>query len=541
MTLQERAEQLIPYQFPSNKESDLIEQYGTAADLNEWRQLMAKCEKLIAQSETIPESDLVRLAGIRARAEHRFFEDTLHGDYELFKELVLLTVNGYSPEKQAYQVPELQNQPDYMQFSVSLLLHCLILVNAERHFGWDKLTDENGRKFTHSVMFDRITELFPDAQDAIKRSAEQLAVIDSQYEAAAAILKNTQPDDDQSKQPPAKKKKRKQIHIDALPAHTLFPLDNVNYWTFEGMLEAADYGGQLQSVLMYTKSYKLQDGRRKAGKPVNVLAIMECKDADFSQPLDLIDGAILRAVYTLLDAGENRFTLSHVWNMIAGADQRTNKSRIDDMCSRVRRMIATTAKINYREYAEDNNIEYTDDITAQILPGVKLRERKNAKGETVEAELFCQLPLDSFPLYQFAQHTGQIDRLTIEEATVRGLDVNGKAQALTDYRLIIREVLLRRITKRHSSQHDQVIRLTALRKDDLGLYDRVNAESPAQQLRARETAENFLCEWIQLGTLYAYAWRKTGKTFDAILIATTADEMKNFPGADWVRPAAADS
>lgn len=528
MTLQERAEQLYPYRFP-NKDENLIEQYGTANDLTEYLRIIKAAEQLIQESKQVPESDIARLQEMRTRAEHRFFENTLHGDYELFKALVSLTVERYEPHADLYQyqLPE-PNPPEWKGFVLGLFFNCGILAKAQIFYGWDKVKNERGESFLWSTLYDRAEQLYPGAREEIQERARQLAEWDIQAGYA-------------EEQPPAKKKKRKQIHLDALPAHTLFPLDNVNYWTFEGMLEAADYDGQLQSVLMYTKSYKLQDGRRKAGKPVNVLAIMECKDADFSQPLDLIDGAILRAVYTLLDAGENRFTLSHVWNMIAGADQRTNKSRIDDMCSRVRRMIATTAKINYREYAEDNNIEYTDDITAQILPGVKLRERKNAKGETVEAELFCQLPLDSFPLYQFAQHTGQIDRLTIEEATVRGLDVNGKAQALTDYRLIIREVLLRRITKRHSSQHDQVIRLTALRKDDLGLYDRVNAESPAQQLRARETAENFLCEWIQLGTLYAYAWRKTGKTFDAILIATTADEMKNFPGADWVRPAAADS
>lgn len=535
MTLQERAEQLYPYRFP-DKEEKLIEQYGTADDLTDYLRILDEAEQLIKDSKQVPESDIVRLQEIRARAEHRFFEDTLHGDYELFKELVLLTVERYEPHADLYQfqLPE-PNPPEWKGFAFGLFLNCNLLAKAESFYGWERVKNERGESYLYATLFDKTEQLYPGTRNEIQERARQLVEWDRQAGFA------DQTDDDQSKQPPAKKKKRKQIHLDALPAHTLFPLDNVNYWTFEGMLEAADYGGQLQSVLMYTKSYKLQDGRRKAGKPVNVLAIMECKDADFSQPLDLIDGAILRAVYTLLDSGENRFTLSHVWNMIAGADQRTNKSRIEDMCARVRRMIATTAKINYREYAEDNNIEYTDDITAQILPGVKLRERKNAQGETVEAELFCQLPLDSFPLYQFAQHTGQIERLTIEEATVRGLDVNGKAQALTDYRLIIREVLQRRITKRHSSPHDQVIRLTALRDDEIALYDRVSANTPTKQQRARETAENFLCEWIQLGTLYAYAWRKNGKTVDAILIATTADEMKNFPGANWVRPAAAGS
>lgn len=340
---------------------------------------------------------------------------------------------------------------------------------------------------------------------------------------------------DTAQKPPGKEKKPKQVHIEALPAQALFALDNVSYQAFEGLLESADYGGQLQAVRMFTKSYKLPNGTRKPGKPVQVFAIMECKGADFSQPLDVIDGAILRGIYSLLDAGETRFTLSHVWNMIAGAGQRTNKNRIDDMCARVRRMIATTAKISYQQYAEETNMEYTDDITAQILPGVKIRERKNSRGEVVEAELFCQLPLESFPLYQFAVYSKQIDRLTIEEATVRGKDVDGKAQALTDYRLIIRELLLRRIKKHHNNKSDQVIRLEGLR-DDPGLYDRVNATTTQQQIRARDTAENFLCEWIQLGTIYAYAWRKKGKTLDAILIANTPEEMENHPGAEWLRP-----
>jgi hypothetical protein len=532
--VQNRAEQLYPYQLPSPAE-DLLNRYGTAEDLEQWQAAEAEAAELIKAKQAVPPEINVTLNEVYTRAEHRFYEDTLRGDYDLFCALVRVTVERFTPESDVYGIMLGAENSTNNGFIMMLSLYMKPLLNAAQYFGWDKIRNSDGESYALELIMDRAEQLYPGTRAEYRERAEQLRHYEEHPEELFGDDLDRIQTGEAAMKPPGKEKKPKQVHIEALPAQALFALDNVSYQAFEGLLESADYGGQLQAVRMFTKSYKLPNGTRKPGKPVQVFAIMECKGADFSQPLDVIDGAILRGIYSLLDAGETRFTLSHVWNMIAGAGQRTNKNRIDDMCARVRRMIATTAKISYQQYAEETNMEYTDDITAQILPGVKIRERKNSRGEVVEAELFCQLPLESFPLYQFAVYSKQIDRLTIEEATVRGKDVDGKAQALTDYRLIIRELLLRRIKKHHNNKSDQVIRLEGLR-DDPGLYDRVNATTTQQQIRARDTAENFLCEWIQLGTIYAYAWRKKGKTLDAILIANTPEEMENHPGAEWLRP-----
>lgn len=516
----ERAAKLYPYQYPGDGESDLIKQYGTAEDLKDWESIISQCDDLISRKEMIPDINLVRLADIQTRAERRFYEETLRGDYELFKELVSMTVNDYSPETAVYHFTDAENAkyPEYLRFSFSLWAHCLILLRAESYYGWDKIKDEKGRKYTHAAINDRTAELFPEAKDALQKDLEQLAALDgsSSDQSAAATDK-----------PPSKRKRqRAQIHIDTLPSQLIATLDPVSYQAMEGLLEGSDYAGALQPVYMFTPKYKKKDGRHAAGKPVNVFAILECKGAELSQPLDMIDGAILRAIYSLLDAGESRFTISHIWELIAGDGQRTNQSRIEDIIIRVRRMIGTTARISYQEYAKAKSIEYTDDITAQILPGVTLHVRKNKNGEVIGADLKCNQPLEAFPFYQFAAITEQITTIPIEAATVRGLTVNDKPQQLTDSRLTIREMLLRRIAKQHRNKSDQVILFATI-------YEKVNATDTKQQLRARDAVENFLYDWVQLGTVYAFAFRKKGKTIDAVLIANSKEETDNFPGVQW--------
>ena len=190
-------------------------------------------------------------------------------------------------------------------------------------------------------------------------------------------------------------------------------------------------------------------------------------------------------------------------------------------------MIGTTARISFQQFAEAKGLEYTDDIIAQILPGVALLERRNARGELIGADIKCTQPLESFPLYQFAQITGQIARAPIEAATVRGLTVNDKPQQLTDNRLIVREVIYQRIVRRHRNKSDQVILFETL-------YDKVSADSKIERQRVRDAAESFLIEWAELGTVYNYAFRKKGKSFDAIVIANTPEEMQNHPDLQWL-------
>jgi hypothetical protein len=318
-------------------------------------------------------------------------------------------------------------------------------------------------------------------------------------------------------------RKRKQVHIDSLPGQLIYPLDAVNHYAAHGSFQA----GEFESVEMFPKQYRLPNGKYTKGKPVEVFAMLEYEGTDISQRLDLIDSAILRAIYSLLDAGETRFSVSHIWELIAGEGQKTNRSRIESLVLRIRRMIGTTAKISFQQFAEAKGLEYTDDLTAQILPGVALRERRNARGELVGADLKCTQPLESFPLYQFAEITGQIDRAPIEAVTVRGSTQDAKPQLLTDNRLTVREMIYQRIFRRHRNKSDQVILFATL-------YEKVGATTTQQQIRVRDAAESFLIEWAELGTIYNYSFRKKGKNIDAIVIANTPEEMQNHPGVTWL-------
>ena len=326
-------------------------------------------------------------------------------------------------------------------------------------------------------------------------------------------------------EPKQKKKpsKRKQVHIGNLPEQLICTLDAVNHYAMNGSFQA----GAFECVEMFPKQYRLPNGTYTKGKSVEVFAMLEYDGTDIAQRLDLIDSAILRGIYSLLDAGESRFSVSHVWELIAGKGQKTNISRLESIIRRIRRMIGTTARISFQQFAEAKGLEYTDDIIAQILPGVALLERRNARGELIGADIKCTQPLESFPLYQFAQITGQIARAPIEAATVRGLTVNDKPQQLTDNRLIVREVIYQRIVRRHRNKSDQVILFETL-------YDKVSADSKIERQRVRDAAESFLIEWAELGTVYNYAFRKKGKSFDAIVIANTPEEMQNHPDLQWL-------
>lgn len=320
----------------------------------------------------------------------------------------------------------------------------------------------------------------------------------------------------------------KQIHIDAMPVSLIATLDPVNNAAFEGLLESSNFGTELQPVRMFTPPIKKKKGAASTpGKPVQVLALMECNGAEFSRPLDIIDRAVLRSVYSLIDSGYTDFTISHVWELIAGAGQRPGKTRAADCAERIRRLIGTTAHIKFQEYADAKRLPHKSDITAQILPGVSIVERKNKRGETIDATVRCSLPLEKFPLYQFAMYTRKITTIPVQAATIRGLTQNDKPQQLTDYRIAIREMLYKRIVQRHRSKSDQTLLLSTM-------YEKVDAMTTQQQIRARDTAESFLCEWVELGTIHGFAFRKKGKTLDAIVIALTPEEKENHPGLDWV-------
>lgn len=318
-----------------------------------------------------------------------------------------------------------------------------------------------------------------------------------------------------------KEKKPRRIRIDSLPTQQLFPLDPVNYQLSEGLLST----GAAEPVNMFMKKKRTPDGKRVNAGQVQVFVTIDEDFVKYSQPLDDVDSSILRNIYTLVDAGEMRFNLSHIWAMTASDGKRLSKQKAQELIERIHRLMQTTVSIDCQAYAKAKGIDCPHIITGQILPGVYLDVVTNKSGEPIEANIKCALPVEEFPLLSFSRITNEITAIPLRAATVCGL-TGDKVSALTNRRIIIREILLRRIFGHHNKPADQVVKFSRI-------YEKVSADSKIEKQRARDDANNLLLEWVEQGTIYAFSFRKVGKSFDAIVIAANKEEVKNFPGLGW--------
>ena len=318
-----------------------------------------------------------------------------------------------------------------------------------------------------------------------------------------------------------KEKKPRRVRIDSLPTRQLFPLDPVNYQLTEGLLST----GAAEPVNMFMKKKKLPGGKRVNAGQVQVFVTIDEDFVKYSQPLDDIDGSILRNIYTLVDAGEMVFNLSHIWAMTASDGKRLSPTKAQELIERIHRLMQTTVSIDCQAYAKAKGIDCPHIITGQILPGVYLDVNTNRHGEAIEANIKCVLPVEEFPLLAFSRATNEITAIPLQAATVCGMN-RDKTAALTNRRIIIREILLRRIFKEHKKPEDQVIKLSRI-------YEKVNANSKAEKKRARDDANNLLLEWLEQGTIYAFSFRETGRSVDAIVIAKNKEGVRNFPGLQW--------
>ena len=318
-----------------------------------------------------------------------------------------------------------------------------------------------------------------------------------------------------------KPKKPRRIRIDSLPTQQLFPLDPVNYQLSEGLLST----GAAEPVNMFMKKKRTPDGKRVNAGQVQVFVTIDEDFVKYSQPLDDVDSSILRNIYTLVDAGEMRFNLSHIWAMTASDGKRLSKQKAQELIERIHRLMQTTVSIDCQAYAKAKGIDCPHIITGQILPGVYLDVVTNKNGEPIEANIKCALPVEEFPLLSFSRITNEITAIPLRAATVCGL-TGDKVSALTNRRIIIREILLRRIFGHHNKPADQVVKFSRI-------YEKVSADSKIEKQRARDDANNLLLEWVEQGTIYAFSFRKVGKSFDAIVIAANKEEVKNFPGLGW--------
>ena len=197
------------------------------------------------------------------------------------------------------------------------------------------------------------------------------------------------------------RKKPRRIRIDSLPTQQLFPLDPVNYQLTEGLL----LPGTAEPVNMFMKKKKLPNGKRVNAGQVQVFVTIDEDFVKYSQPLDDIDGSILRNIYTLVDAGEMVFNLSHIWAMTASDGKRLHPKKAQELITRITRYLQTTVTIDCQAYAKAKGIDCPHIITGQILPGVYLDVNTNRNGEPIEANIKCVLPIEEFPLLAFSRIT----------------------------------------------------------------------------------------------------------------------------------------
>ena len=494
----ERAAKLYPYQYPGDGESDLIKQYGTAEDLKDWESIVSQCDDLISRKEMIPDINLVRLADIQTRAERRFYEETLRGDYELFKELVIMTVNDYSPETAVYHFTDEEEakSPEYLRFSFSLMAHCLIFIRAESYYGWDKIRDEKGRKFTHAAMLDRTAELFPEASDALQKDLEQLKkAIGAQADTLDELGAIHTADDQQNKR----------YTMTIKPEYLTYTIDKVNYQLFEGLLMGLDPKTK--------KPHDVPMTAKKAGKGVSVYVSLSFEDANISTPLDINDCDMLNLVYSYMIAGNNSISLCRMLETYG--EPRPTAKQLEEAYTRLYKLRSADITIDCKEWAKKKNKKAYSIYKRRILDGITFEEiRKETNGELLDVLLHCTIAVSDLPLYRFANTCDQITQVPMRTAMITG------DNSITAKTAAIRHMLLDRIIKHHNSDRSgKVAKLDTI-------YEKINATTKTEKNRARKQIEKFMLEWVKNGTLYGFAFRKNGRSMDAVVFARDEKEMK---------------
>lgn len=490
MTLQERAEQLYPYRFP-NKEEILIEQYGTADDLTEYMRIIGEAEQLIKESKPVPESDIIRLQEMRARAEHGFLEKTLNGDYELFKALVSLTVERYEPHADLYQFqPPEPNQPEWKCFSFGLFIHCNLLAKAESFFGWDRVKNERGESYLYATLFDKTEQLYPGTRNEIQERARPLVEWDRQAGFA------DQTDDD---------KQKKRYTMTIKPEYLTYPIDKANYQIFEGLLMGLDPETN--------KPHEVPMTAKKAGKGVSVYVSLSFEDANISTPLDINDYDMLNLVYSYMVAGNDTISLCRMLETYG--EPRPTGKQIKEAYTRLYKLRSADVTIDCKEWAKMKKKNAYSIYKRRILDGIAFEEiRKETTGELLDVLLHCTIAVSDLPLYRFADTGDQITQIPMRSAMITG------ENSITSKSAAIRHMLLDRIIKHHNSDKSgKIAKLDTI-------YEKINATTKTEKNRARNQIEKFMLEWVKNGTLYGFAFRKNGRSMDAVVFARNEQEMR---------------
>lgn len=490
--IHERAAQLYPYQLPDFGEK-LIEQYGTADDLKQWQTAETEARQQIEAGESVPQRINVTLNEVYTRAEHRFYEDTLRGDYDLFRELVRKTVSEFRLENEVYIISFEGSEPTKEEFIMILSMKMNPLLNAERYFGWDKVTNEQGESCTLQHILDRTEQLFPGARAEFHEKMEQLRLYGDRPEQT-----NEKPGNDNAK--------KKHYSIIAKPEHFAFPLDNVNHKAFEGLLMGLDKStGKPHKVTMKAA------GKQKNG--VSVYVSISLDGLELSEPLDIIDGDLLSMIYSYMLKDNGEISLCRV--LESYGQPRPTEKQLNDAHKRLKKLQNADITIDCKEWAKLKKRNTYSIYKQRILDGIAFEEIRNERtGALLDVILHCTIPVYNLPLYQFADISNQLTHIPMKEAMITG------DNSITPKTAAIRHILLERIVRKHNDDKSGKIVLLST------IYEKIGSETKTERSRARKQVENFMKEWVKSGRLYGFSFRKSGKNIDAVVFARNEAEMK---------------
>lgn len=299
-------------------------------------------------------------------------------------------------------------------------------------------------------------------------------------------------------------KKRRYFLIEK-PENFAFPLDNVNHKAFEGLLMGFDKStGKPHKVTMKAA------GKQKSG--VYVYVSMSSFDGlNPSEPLDIDDNALLNMIYSYL---ENSPEMSLCRVLESFGQPRPTEKQLSDAYRRLQKLRNTDITIDCKEWAKLKKRKTYSIYKRRILDGFSFEEIRNERtGALVDVFMRCAIPVNELPLYQFADMSDQLTHLPMKSAMITG------DNSITAKTAAIRHILLERIVRKHRSDKSGKITLLS------AIYEKIGAETRTEKNRARDQVKKFLLEWVKNGTLYGFAFRKSGNTFDAIVIARNKSEM----------------
>ena len=301
-------------------------------------------------------------------------------------------------------------------------------------------------------------------------------------------------------------KGKRHYSLIAKPDHFTFPLDNVNHKAFEGLLMGLDKStGKPHKVTMKAA------GKQKSG--VSVYVSISLDGLELSEPLDIIDGDLLSMIYSYMLKDNGEISLCRV--LESYGQSRATEKQLTDAHKRLLKLRNADITIDCKEWAKMKKRKTYSIYKRRILDGIAFEEIRNERtGALVDVILHCTIPVCELPLYQFADMSNQLTHIPMQAAMITG------DNSITPKTAAIRHILLERIVRKHTGDKSGKIALLST------IYEKIGAETKIERSRARKQVENFMKEWVRIGTLYGFAFRKSGKNIDAVVFARDESEMK---------------